>query len=295
MNIQMGETIKRLRIQKNITQEELAVAMNVSAAAVSKWETGITLPDISLLPQLAYFFKVTIDELMNYSESKIEQDILTFIEKHTSAVENFCLGEALELSTTAIRQFPNDYRVMIIYAWDLIGGCADNDNAQILQQEKKLEKLCESILSGCRDIHIRLDALTIKGKLLYAAGKTEEAKALYYSELPDMYRTAGQKCEQLFSKDSAEFAVQLRQNMRDLALFFLNKKSKDIWFCSEGSFAEKTNAALTFCRALKDFGDATGIKEIGEYLSYFVGDFTSKLRANSADESLVDMMREIMK
>jgi len=294
MNIQMGETIKRLRIQKNITQEELAVAMNVSAAAVSKWETGITLPDISLLPQLAYFFKVSIDELMNYSASKMEQDILDFIEKHTVAMESFCLGEALALSTTAIRQFPNDYRVMIIYAWDLIGGCADNDNVQILQQEKELEKLCERILSGCRDIAIRLDALTIKGKLLHAAGKTEEAKTLYYNELPDMYRTAGQKCEQLFPKDSAEFAAQLHQNMKDLTLFFLNKKSKDIWFCSEGSLAEKTNAALTFCRALKDFGDTMGMREIGEYISYFVGDFTSKLRANGTDESLVDMMNTVI-
>ena len=77
MNIQMGETIKRLRNQKNITQEELAVAMNVSAAAVSKWETGITLPDISLLPQLAYFFKVSIDELMNL-----------FVEKGISKIRN---------------------------------------------------------------------------------------------------------------------------------------------------------------------------------------------------------------
>lgn len=293
MNIQMGETIKRLRIQKDITQEELAVAMNVSAAAVSKWETGITLPDISLLPQLAYFFKVSIDELMNYSESKMEQDILDFIDKHTAAMESFCLREALALSTTAIRQFPNDYRVMIIYAWDLIGGCADNDHAQILQQEKELEKLCERILSGCRDIAIRLDALTIKGKLLHAAGKTEEAKALYYSELPDMYRTAGQKCEQLFPKDSAEFAAQLHQNMKDLALFFLNKKSKDIWFCSAGSFAEKTNNALTFCRALKDFGDATGMAEIKEYIAYFANDFTSKLKANGADESLICNMQNI--
>ncbi|MBR6664398.1 MAG: helix-turn-helix transcriptional regulator [Lachnospiraceae bacterium] len=295
MNIQMGETIKRLRNQKNITQEELAVAMNVSAAAVSKWETGITLPDISLLPQLAYYFKVSIDELMNYSESKMEQDILAFWKKHTAAMESFCLVEALQLSTAAIRQFPNDYRVMIIYAWDLIGGCADNDTTQILKYEKELEKICERILSGCRDISIRLDALTIKGKLLHAAGKTEEAKTLYYNELPDMYRTAGQKCEQLFPKDSAEFAAQLHQNMKDLALFFLNKKSKDIWFCSEGSLAEKTNAALTFCRALKDFGDTTGVADIQAYISYFADDFASKLTANSAKASLIAIMQDVMK
>lgn len=295
MNIQMGETIKRLRTQKNITQEELAVAMNVSAAAVSKWETGITLPDISLLPQLAYFFKVSIDELMNYSESKMEQDILEFMEKHTAAMESFCLEEALQLSTAAIRQFPNDYRVMIIYAWDLIGGCADNDIAQILQYGAELEKICERILSGCRDINIRLDAFTIKGKLLYAAGKAEEAQSLYYQELPDLYRTAGQKCEQLFPKDSAEFVTQLCQNMKELALFLLNKKSKELWFCKEGSFEEKTNAALTFCQALKDFGESTNVAEIREYISYFAKDFASKLTVNDADASLISTMLEIAK
>lgn len=293
MNIQMGETIKRLRIQKNITQEELAVAMNVSAAAVSKWETGITLPDISLLPQLAYFFKVSIDELMNYSESKMEQDILEFMEKHTAAMESFCLEEALQLSTAAIRQFPNDYRVMIIYAWDLVGGCADNDITQMLKHEKELEKICERILTGCQNISIRLDALTIKGKLLYAAGKAEEAQNLYYQELPDLYRTAGQKCEQLFPKDSVEFAAQLKTNMKELTLFLLNKKSKELWFCKEGRLEEKTNAALTFCRALKDLGETTGVADIREYISYFAEDFTSKLKVNGADESLVVMMEQL--
>lgn len=292
MNIQMGETIKKLRNQKNITQEELAVAMNVSAAAVSKWETGITLPDISLLPQLAYFFKVSIDELMNYSESKMEQDIIAFMEKHTEAVEKYALEEALALSTAALQQFPNDYRVMLIYAWDLIGGCADNDLSQILRNEKELEKICERILNGCQDMTIRLDALTIKGKLLYAAGKIEEAQALYYKELPDIYRTAGQKCEQLFPKESAEFAAQLRKNIRELALLLLNKKSKELWFCTEGSIAEKTDSAVKFCNALKEFGDAIGMTATQEYLTYFATDFASKLTVNGADEDLISMLRK---
>lgn len=293
MNIQMGETIKRLRNQKNITQEDLAVAMNVSAAAVSKWETGITLPDISLLPQLAYFFKVSIDELMNYSESKMEQDIITFMEKHTETVEKYAPDEALALSTAALQQFPNDYRVMIIYAWDLIGGCADNDLSQILRYEKELEKICERILNGCQDMTIRLDALTIKGKLLYATGKTDEAHALYYKELPDIYRTAGQKCEQLFSKESAEFATQLRKNMKELALLLLNKKSKELWFCTEGSHAEKTDAAVRFCNALNEFGDTIGMTDIREYLSYFATDFASKLTVNGAEEELIAKIKSV--
>ncbi len=50
MNVQLSETIKRLRRKKNLTQEALADALEVTAQAVSKWETDVSCPDISLLP-----------------------------------------------------------------------------------------------------------------------------------------------------------------------------------------------------------------------------------------------------
>ena len=48
MEIKVGSNIKRLRTAKNITQEQLSTAMNVTCAAVSKWERGETYPDISI-------------------------------------------------------------------------------------------------------------------------------------------------------------------------------------------------------------------------------------------------------
>lgn len=63
MNI--GKKIKSLRLQRSITQEELAVHLSISAQAVSKWENDITTPDIQLLPELSAFFGVTIDELFD--------------------------------------------------------------------------------------------------------------------------------------------------------------------------------------------------------------------------------------
>lgn len=54
MEINIGANIKRLRTAKNITQEQLSVQMNVTCAAVSKWERGETYPDITLLQPLAY-------------------------------------------------------------------------------------------------------------------------------------------------------------------------------------------------------------------------------------------------
>lgn len=59
-----GKTILELRKQKNLTQEELAAQLGVTAAAVSKWENNNTLPDILMLCALADFFEVTTDELL---------------------------------------------------------------------------------------------------------------------------------------------------------------------------------------------------------------------------------------
>ena len=59
----MNENIKTLRLQKRLSQEALGELLGVSAQAVSKWEQGITSPDISLLPIMAECFGVTIDSL----------------------------------------------------------------------------------------------------------------------------------------------------------------------------------------------------------------------------------------
>ena len=64
MDITLGERISTLRRQKELTQENLAKELNVSAQAVSKWENDQTCPDISLLPELARILGVTVDELL---------------------------------------------------------------------------------------------------------------------------------------------------------------------------------------------------------------------------------------
>lgn len=56
--------LRELRQEKEIRQEDLAVAMGVSVQAVSKWETGISYPDIMLLPDIARYFNVTVDYLL---------------------------------------------------------------------------------------------------------------------------------------------------------------------------------------------------------------------------------------
>ena len=61
---------RELRLKKAATQEQMAVALNISSQAVSKWETGLTLPDITLLPEISVYFGVTIDELFDLTDEK---------------------------------------------------------------------------------------------------------------------------------------------------------------------------------------------------------------------------------
>lgn len=65
----IGRKIRSLRLERGSTQEALAQALQVSPQAVSKWENGITMPDVLLLPQLSTHFGVTLDELFDLSDT----------------------------------------------------------------------------------------------------------------------------------------------------------------------------------------------------------------------------------
>ena len=83
----LGKTILELRKAKNVTQEEIATVLGVTAAAVSKWENNNTLPDIMMLCALADYFEVTTDELLGrkYKQGKV-----------VIAAENKELGEKVK-------------------------------------------------------------------------------------------------------------------------------------------------------------------------------------------------------
>ena len=73
--IKLGENIKSLRKQKNISQEVLANYLGVSFQAVSKWENGNTMPDVTMIPAIASFFGVSTDELFDFNVFEMEKQI----------------------------------------------------------------------------------------------------------------------------------------------------------------------------------------------------------------------------
>ena len=70
----LGRRIARLRLARTATQERLAKELNVSPQAVSKWENDINYPDISLLPDLARFLGVSVDELLSGASAAVQEN-----------------------------------------------------------------------------------------------------------------------------------------------------------------------------------------------------------------------------
>lgn len=85
--VNIGRTIARERRSRGVTQEALAAHLDVSKAAVSKWELGQSIPDVSLLPRIAAYFSLTLDELFDW------RDELSQEESAALYAEVYALGE----------------------------------------------------------------------------------------------------------------------------------------------------------------------------------------------------------
>ena len=112
MEINLKDTLRNLRRAKNITQETLADYLGITPQSVGKWERGEGYPDITMLPKIAIYFDVTVDELLDVGKSRIQEKIKQCQEesaKYKNAGEN---EKNLALWEEAYSEFPNECEVM---------------------------------------------------------------------------------------------------------------------------------------------------------------------------------------
>ena len=103
----LGRRIARLRLAKTATQERLAKELNVSPQAVSKWENDINYPDISLLPDLARFLGVSVDELLSGASASAQESSAaqeSAAEKSAAEVVSVAADEPAEIVEESTEQ-----------------------------------------------------------------------------------------------------------------------------------------------------------------------------------------------
>jgi len=106
MSVYFSEKFKKLRKDKDLTQEEIADIFHVSPQAVSRWETGATYPDIELLPHIAIFFKITLDELLGTEEILGEAKAKEYIRDIRNLLNSGKLYDAIDLARKAVKEYP---------------------------------------------------------------------------------------------------------------------------------------------------------------------------------------------
>ena len=283
MEMTIGANIKRLRTTKNITQEQLSVAMNVTCAAVSKWERGETYPDITLLQPLAYYFGVTLDELMGYDQEKIQAEIdevITLYRKNMTKNPKY----AREIIVKAHRDYPNDFWIMHYYMWNVGGEMSDNDPNVLISHKEEFLTICNKILEDCTEETLRLNAWNMRAKILHAEGKTEEALDIYREKFTNWYHTGGQKTEQLFAKGTEEYYYWVSKNMYELVAFAGDKLGRVIFFDKTLTMKEKAKKAIQYGKLMLNALDETGDIFFAGLAESFLGRIRNDMTFRGGDD-----------
>jgi len=119
MTEKMGQIIRRLRKERNLTQEELAELLNISAQAISKWETGSSLPDVSLIVPIASVFGVQIDVLFGVFGISDDENAEKIIAKAQAMLEKPLTQTGVKAAVFEVLKDNARYRTLIESAYNL--------------------------------------------------------------------------------------------------------------------------------------------------------------------------------
>ncbi len=197
MKLTIGETIKRLRREKDLTQEEIATHLGISPQSVSKWERGEGYPDITMLPSMATYFNVSIDTLMGMERNT--ETYRNINEKWELNRQNGQHFDNVELMRNALRIFPNDDLLLVQLSSSLerLSG-TEKEKSQYLRESIAVQ---EQILKYCNDSPVR-GATLYNICFSYAKNGEYERAVECANKLPNLYKNRENALEHLLQGDA---------------------------------------------------------------------------------------------
>lgn len=177
--INIGKIILTKRREKGLTQEDLASYMGVSKASVSKWETGQSYPDITLLPQLGAYFNISIDDLMGYSPQLTPAAIKTLYHRlandFSSQPFDTVLAECQDMIKKYYACFPLLLQMAVLLANHHMLA-ADPEHAKTILYQAVT--LCKRIRTESDDRMLAREAVSIEGTCYLMLGQPAQVMDL---------------------------------------------------------------------------------------------------------------------
>lgn len=263
-----------MRRERGLTQEQLAHILNVSVAAVSKWESGNNRPDLEILPNLAEVFQVSIDSLFGYE--KTYKNIDRTVDEIQKLHEQEKYKEAIEKLKNVLLSYPNDFQINKLLADSYYAICFSTEEERLSCIEKAVyyyERSIELFETKYSDITTE-EMLEVQIATLYAmeeAGRYEEAISLLrkyntggkYDNLIAQYMFyAGRREEAkrivlhhcianqifVFNDLSALAAMYEKEKDYETAILFLETQIKtfELFMTEEGNYADRAYAGKAY-------------------------------------------------
>lgn len=183
-NLNISKCIIQKRKEKGITQEKLAEYIGVSKASVSKWESGQSYPDILLLPELATFFNVSVDELLGYSPQLTNEDIKKVYNKLSHAFATKPFDEVMEQCNQIIKEYYSCFPLLLSMVQLLVNHTplakTEEIKKEMLQQ---CISLCQRVKEESESIRDLKSANTMQALAEMTLGNNEEVIRLLNDQL----------------------------------------------------------------------------------------------------------------
>lgn len=215
MNIKLGEKIRTLRKGRNLSQEVLAQYLGVSFQAVSKWENGDNLPDVTMIPAIAIFFEVSTDELFDFNrletEQKIQQACWDIADIRYDEPE-----KAEQMLRELLKQYPGNEVILnnLLYTMRSPDRC------------EEVVTLCKSILEVAKFDDVKYDVLRILAETYHEMGQQDLVKPTL-EQIPEIYFSKLELAAKLLDgEDAMEAARQQASLSRDDLLDMLSRLSQ---------------------------------------------------------------------
>lgn len=177
--INLTSVITAKRKEKKITQDELANYLGVSKAAISKWETGQSYPDITLLPHIAMYFDITIDELIGYEPQMDSADIKSTYYRLSNEFAKEPFDVVYDKCIQIIKKYYSCYPLLLQMGILLI------NHSMLAGSEEKTQKvigedkqLFSRIKTESNDVNIAKQALYLEAYCCLAQNNPSEALVL---------------------------------------------------------------------------------------------------------------------